>query len=81
MTSYRSADEIKLRRSFGLFSAVMLGIGAIIGAGIFVLSGIAAGEAGPAFLLALALNGIAALCIGACYSELASAMPRAGGVN
>lgn len=57
----------------------MLGTGAIIGAGIFVLSGIAAGEAGPALLLAFALNGLAALIIGSCYAELASAMPRAGG--
>lgn len=74
-----SDDAPKLRRSFGLFSATMLGTGAIIGAGIFVLSGIAAGEAGPALLLAFALNGVAALIIGACYAELASAMPRAGG--
>jgi APA family basic amino acid/polyamine antiporter len=74
-----SADTTKLRRSFGLFGAVMLGIGAMIGAGIFVLSGIAAGEAGPALLLAFALNGVAALAIGSCYAELASAMPRAGG--
>lgn len=73
------SESPKLRRSFGLFSATMLGTGAIIGAGIFVLSGIAAGEAGPALLLAFALNGLAALVIGACYAELASAMPRAGG--
>lgn len=74
-----SVETPKLRRSFGLFSATMLGTGAIIGAGIFVLSGIAAGEAGPALLLAFTLNGLAALTIGACYAELASAMPRAGG--
>lgn len=73
------ADTHKLRRSFGLFSATMLGTGAMIGAGIFVLSGIAAGEAGPALLLAFALNGFAALIIGSCYAELVSAMPRAGG--
>jgi len=74
-----SVGKPKLRRSFGVFSATMLGLGAIIGAGIFVLTGIAAGEAGPALLLAFALNGAAALIIGACYAELASAMPRAGG--
>jgi len=57
----------------------MLGVGAMIGAGIFVLSGIAAGHAGPALLLSFLLNGLIAMAIGACYAELASAMPRAGG--
>ncbi len=63
----------------GAFSATMLGVGAMIGAGIFVLSGIAAGYAGPALLLSFLLNGLIAMAIGACYAELASAMPRAGG--
>lgn len=79
MALENSDDTPKLRRSFGLFGATMLGIGAMIGAGIFVLSGIAAGEAGPALLLAFALNGVAAIAIGACYAELSSTMPRAGG--
>ncbi len=57
----------------------MLGVGAMIGAGIFVLSGIAAGHAGPALLLSFLLNGLIAMAIGTCYAELASAMPRAGG--
>lgn len=51
----------------------------MIGAGIFVLSGIAAGHAGPALLLSFLLNGLIAIAIGSCYAELASAMPRAGG--
>jgi amino acid transporter len=57
----------------------MLGLGAMIGAGIFVLSGIAAGHAGPALLLSFLLNGLIAIAIGSCYAELSSAMPRAGG--
>lgn len=68
-----------LPRVLGPFSATMLGVGAMIGAGIFVLSGIAAGHAGPALLLGFLLNGLIAVAIGACYAELASAMPRAGG--
>lgn len=82
-TSQPSVSETsqlsELPRVISLFSATMLGVGAMIGAGIFVLSGIAAGEAGPALILAFALNGLVAFAIGACYAELASAMPRAGG--
>jgi APA family basic amino acid/polyamine antiporter len=69
----------KLPRSLSLFSASMLGLGAMIGAGIFLLSGIAAGHAGPAVILAFIFNGLIAAAIGGCYAELASAMPRAGG--
>jgi amino acid transporter len=72
------ADQ-ELPRVLSAFSATMLGVGAMIGAGIFVLSGIAAGHAGPALLLSFLLNGLIAMAIGACYAELASAMPRAGG--
>jgi len=57
----------------------MIGVGAMIGAGIFVLTGIAAGESGPASLLAFALNGAVTLLTAFAYAELASAIPRAGG--
>jgi len=66
-------------RDLGLFDATMIGIGAMIGAGIFVLTGIAAGEAGPASILAFALNGVVTLLTAFAYAELASAIPRAGG--
>jgi amino acid transporter len=72
-------SDLHLSRVIGAFSATMLGVGAMIGAGIFVLSGIAAGYAGPAVILAFALNGVIALSVGACFAELSSAMPRAGG--
>jgi amino acid transporter len=66
-------------RDLGLFDATMIGVGAMIGAGIFVLTGIAAGESGPASILAFALNGVVTLLTAFAYAELASAIPRAGG--
>jgi amino acid transporter/nucleotide-binding universal stress UspA family protein len=66
-------------RDLGLFDATMIGIGAMIGAGIFVLTGIAAGEAGPASILSFALNGAVTLLTAFAYAELASAIPKAGG--
>ncbi|NIR49745.1 amino acid permease, partial [candidate division KSB1 bacterium] len=57
----------------------MIGVGAMIGAGIFVLTGIAAGEAGPASIFSFALNGAVTLLTAFAYAELASAIPRAGG--
>jgi amino acid transporter len=71
--------ETTFARDLGLFDATMIGVGAMIGAGIFVLTGIAAGEAGPASLLAFALNGVVTLLTAFAYAELASAIPRAGG--
>ncbi|MFN2265971.1 MAG: hypothetical protein ACK2UM_17065, partial [Anaerolineales bacterium] len=50
--------EVTLSRNLNLFTITMIGIGGMIGAGIFVLTGIAAGVAGPALILAFALNGI-----------------------
>ncbi len=63
----------------GLPAVVALGVGAMVGAGVFVLTGLAAGEAGPALLLAFLLNGVIALIIGGCYAELSTMMPQTGG--
>jgi len=57
----------------------MIGVGAMIGAGIFVLTGIAAGESGPASILAFGLNGAVTLLTAFAYAELAAAFPEAGG--
>ena len=71
--------EATFARDLGLFDASMIGIGAMIGAGIFVLTGIAAGEAGPAALLAFFLNGLVTLLTALAYAELASVYPKSGG--
>ena len=71
--------EISLSRNLGLVAVMMIGVGAMIGAGIFVLTGIAAGKAGPGLLLAFLLNGCIALIIGGSYAELGSCFPAAGG--
>ena len=71
--------QATLSREMNLLQITAIGLGAMIGAGVFILTGIAAGQAGPALILVFALNGIIAIIIGACYAELASAMPRAGG--
>jgi amino acid transporter len=71
--------EVTFARDLGLFDATMIGIGAMIGAGIFVLTGIAAGEAGPAALLAFGLNGLVTLLTALSYAELASVYPKSGG--
>ncbi|HET7879620.1 MAG TPA: amino acid permease, partial [Acetobacteraceae bacterium] len=68
-----------LVRSLGPFSLIGLGIGCIIGAGIFVLTGKAAASyAGPAISLSFVLAGIACAFVGLCYAELASMLPVAG---
>jgi amino acid transporter len=79
MASNDTTPKPSFARDLGLFDATMLGVGAMIGAGIFVLTGIAAGEAGPASILAFALNGLVTLLTAFAYVELAGAMPEAGG--
>jgi Gamma-aminobutyrate permease and related permeases len=63
----------------GLLDATMVGMGAMIGAGIFVLTGLAAEIAGPAAILVFALNGVVTVLTGISYAELASAIPKSGG--
>jgi amino acid transporter len=65
--------------SLGLLDATMVGVGAMIGAGIFVLTGLAAEIAGPAAIVVFALNGGVTTFTALSYAELASAIPRNGG--
>ncbi|MDP9204065.1 MAG: amino acid permease [Gemmatimonadota bacterium] len=68
-----------LRRELGPVALVTLGIGAVIGAGIFVLAGtVASRNAGPALTLSMVLAGFACAFAGLCYAELASMIPIAG---
>ena len=68
-----------LRRELGPLALVTLGIGAVIGAGIFVLSGeVASQHAGPALTLSMILAAVACVFAGLCYAELASMIPVAG---
>lgn len=75
----RIPKEVTLSRDLGLFTVTMIGIGGMIGAGIFALTGIAAGVAGPALVLAFFLNGIVTIFTAMVYAELGSAFPEAGG--
>jgi APA family basic amino acid/polyamine antiporter len=71
--------EHTLKRSLGAMNLTMLGIGAIIGAGIFVLTGTAAAQyAGPAVVISFVLAGLGCLFAGLCYAEFASMIPIAG---
>jgi len=72
-------QEVSLSRDMGLLDITMIGVGGMIGAGIFVLMPIAAGEAGPALIIAFLLNGAITLITAASYAELGSAFPEAGG--
>jgi amino acid transporter/nucleotide-binding universal stress UspA family protein len=71
--------QTELARDLSCFDITMIGVGAMIGAGIFVLTGIAAGAAGPALILSFVLNGVVTIFTAMVYAELGSAIPEAGG--
>src|SRR6185295_8841784 len=73
------AGDNRLRRVLGPFQLTSLGVGAIIGTGIFVLTGEAAHDkAGPALIVSLAVAGVTCLFAALCYAEFASMAPVAG---
>src|SRR4051812_16060051 len=73
------AGESRLNRVLGPVSLASLGIGAIIGTGIFVLTGVAAHDkAGPALMLSYSLAGLACIFAALCYAEFAAMVPVAG---
>ena len=73
------ASELHLNRALGPVSLIMIGIGSLIGAGIFVYAGTAAAtHAGPAVLISFAIAGTGCLFAGLCYAEFASMIPESG---
>lgn len=79
MEATSGQEKITLSRDLSLFTVTMIGLGGMIGAGIFVLTGIAAGVAGPALILAFFLNGLVTSLTAMSYAELGSVFPGAGG--
>ena len=73
-----TAEKKGLKRSLGAFQLTMLGIGAVIGTGIFVLTSEAAQKAGPGMMLSFVIAGFVCAVAALCYSELASMVPVAG---
>ncbi|TWU24381.1 putative amino acid permease YhdG [Novipirellula galeiformis] len=74
-----SHSSPKLKRDVGIFGATMMGLGSILGTGIFVSIGVAAGVAGPAVLLAIAIAALVAIANGLSSAQLAANHPLSGG--
>jgi basic amino acid/polyamine antiporter, APA family len=73
-----TAEKKSLKRSLGAFQLTLLGIGAVIGTGIFVLTATAAQKAGPGMMVSFIIAGAVCAVAALCYSELASMVPVAG---
>src|SRR6059058_3223325 len=73
-----TAEKKSLKRSLGPFQLTLLGIGAVIGTGIFVLTATAAQKAGPGMMISFIIAGAVCAVAALCYSELASMVPVAG---
>jgi basic amino acid/polyamine antiporter, APA family len=73
-----TAEKKGLKRSLGAFQLTLLGIGAVIGTGIFVLTSEAAQKAGPGMMISFIIAGFVCAVAALCYSELASMVPVAG---
>src|SRR6201996_2495676 len=72
-------SEPQLKRTLGAFDLTLIGIGAVIGAGIFVVAGTAAAEhAGPAVMLSFLIAALGCFLAGLCYAEFAAMIPHAG---
>src|ERR1700733_6467213 len=73
------AEAHELKRALGPVNLILIGIGSIIGAGIFVIAGTAAAEhAGPAAPVSFGIAGLGCLFAGLCYAEFASMIPESG---
>jgi APA family basic amino acid/polyamine antiporter len=74
----KETGEHSLKRTLGPFQLTALGVGAVIGAGIFVLSGLGAHYAGPGLMLSFVLSGMGCAFAALCYAEFAAMIPLAG---
>src|SRR5262249_6328899 len=74
----KESGEHSLKRTLGPFQLTALGVGAVIGAGIFVLAGLGAHYAGPGLMLSFVLSGLACAFAALCYAEFAAMIPLAG---
>src|SRR6201992_3886725 len=74
----KETGEHSLKRTLGPFQLTALGVGAVIGAGIFVLSGLGAHYAGPGLMLSFVFSGLGCAFAGLCYAEFAAMIPLAG---
>lgn len=79
MSNSDGSSSQELERTLGLKAALAIGVGTMVGAGIFVFPGIAAGYTGPAAMISFALGGGIALLVALSTAELATAMPESGG--
>ncbi len=73
-----TAEKKSLKRTLGWFQLTLLGIGCVIGTGIFVLTAVGAQKAGPGLMLAFAIAGAVCIVAALCYAEIASMIPVAG---
>jgi APA family basic amino acid/polyamine antiporter len=78
MREAAETGEHSLKRTLGPVQLTALGVGAVIGAGIFVLSGLGAHYAGPGLMLSFVISGLGCAFAGLCYAEFAAMIPLAG---
>jgi len=74
----KESDEHSLKKTLGPFELTALGVGAVIGAGIFVFAGLGAHYAGPGLMLSFVLSGLGCAFAALCYAEFAAMIPLAG---
>ena len=74
----KQSGEHSLKRTLGPFQLTALGVGAVIGAGIFVLAGLGAHYAGPGLMLSFVVSGLGCAFAALCYAEFAAMIPLAG---
>ncbi len=73
-----TAKKKSLKRTLGWFQLTLLGIGCVIGTGIFVLTAVGAQKAGPGLMIAFAIAGLVCIVAALCYAEIAAMIPVAG---